>query len=150
MESVSVKDAVTFPGSVFKVQAAASSLNVAIVSIEEYLAGMRERLGQIQKVSADYIATVRKDMPAGANSVLQAGYQGGYGKGEGDLAKNKYTAPPMPQFKRPDKPGAATQLAAYLAHAVAQGYYDSGNRGPQIGRARAGAVSVPAGPVFRR
>ncbi|MGO9894313.1 MAG: hypothetical protein ACLPX8_08895 [Bryobacteraceae bacterium] len=144
------EDAVTFPGSVFKVQAAASSLNVAIVSIEEYLEGMRERLGQIQKVGADYIATVRKDMPDAANSVLQAGYQGGYGKGEGDIAKNKYAMPGVPQFRRPDKPGAATQLAAYLAHAVAQGYYDSGNRGPQIGRPRAGAISVPPVPAFRR
>ena len=146
----SYEDAVTFPGAAFKVQMAASSLNVAILEIEEYLDGMRQRLANAQKVSAEYIARVRQDMPNAVSAVLQAGYQNSYAKGEADIAKNKYGKPPVPQFKRPDKPGAATQLAAYLAHAVAQGYYDSGNRGPQITRPRAGAVTGPPPPVFRR
>ncbi len=124
-------DAVTFPGAVFKVQAAASSLNVALVSVRQYLAGMQERLEKIQGVSKDYITSVRRDMPAAVGAVLQAAYQEAYKKGEGDITKGKYSAPPNPgSVQKPAKPGGATQLAAYLAHAVLQGYYDSGNRGP--------------------
>lgn len=136
-------DAVAFPGAVFKVQAAASSLNVALVSVRQYLAGMQERLEQIQSVSKEYILTVRRDMPKAVNAVLQASYSGAYQKGEADIGKGKYAAPPAPTFQKPSMSGGATQLAAYMAHAVAQGYYDSGNRGPQIGRPRAGAISGP-------
>jgi len=139
----SFDDAVAFPGAVFKVQAAASSLNVALVQVRQYLAGMQERLEKIQGVSKDYILTVRRDMPSAVDSVLQGAYTEAYQKGEADIARNKYSAPASPMLQKPGKTGGATQLAAYLAHAVAQGYYDSGNRGPQIGRARAGAVAGP-------
>lgn len=137
----SYEDAVTFPGATFRVQSAASSLNVALVSVRQYLAGMQERLEKIQGVSKDYIGTVRRDMPAAVDNVLQSAYRGAYLSGEADIAKKKYTAPPTPTFRKPDKPGGATQLAAYLANAVAQGYYDSGNRGPQLTRPRSGAVT---------
>lgn len=142
----SFDDAVTFPGAAFRVQAAASSLNVALDGVRRYVAGMQERLGQIQSVSKGYITKVRNDMSPAVESVLQSAYTGAYQNGETDIARNKYTAPPMPTFRKPDKPGGATQLAAYLAHAVAQGYYDAGNRGPQIARPRAGAVYQP--PTF--
>jgi hypothetical protein len=143
-------DAITFPGATFRVQAAASSLNVAIVSVQEYLNGMQERLEKVQTVSKDYIATVRKDMPAAVNTVLQEAYKGAYTSGETDVAKGKYSAPPSPTFKKADKPGGATQLAAYLANAVAQGYYDAGKRGPVTTRPRAGAVVGPPPPIFKR
>lgn len=141
-------DAITFPGAVFRVQAAASSLNVGLVSVRQYLAGMQERLEKIQGVSKDYVAAVRRDMPAAVDNILQDAYRGAYQSGEADIAKNKYTAPSRPIFRKPDKPGGATQLAAYLANAVAQGYYDSGNRGPQITRPRAGTVTAPP-PILR-
>lgn len=142
----SFDDAVAFPGAVFRVQAAASSLNVALVQVRQYLAGMQERLEKIQGVSKDYIVSVRRDMPGAVDSILQSAYSGAYQSGEGDIAKNKYSAPQTPIFQKPAKTGGATMLAAYLAHAVAQGYYDAGNRGPQIGRARAGAVTMPPAP----
>lgn len=139
-------DAVTFPASVFRVQKAASSLNVALLSIGEYIAGMQDRLIRIQEVSKEYITKVRQDMPAAANSVLQHGYDGAYKKGEADIAKKKYSCPATPSFRRPDKPGAATQLAAFLANAVAQGYYDSGNRGPLI--AKPHPMGIPPRPSY--
>lgn len=142
------EDAITFPGATFRVQAAASSLNVSIVSVQQYLAGMQERLEKVQSVSKEYISTVRTKMPDAVNEVLQTAYQGAYKNGEADIAKNKYSAPAMPTFRKADKPGGATQLAAYLANAVAQGYFDAGNRGPQITRPRAGAVTGP--PPFVR
>lgn len=140
-------DLVTFPGAVFKVQSAASSLNVALVSIRQYLAGMQERLEKIQTVSKDYIATVRRDMPGAVNNVLQSAYTDAYRKGENDINQKKYAAPRPPVFQKPSQPGGATQLAAYLANAVAQGYYDAGNRGPQIGAARPGMPPIP--PIRR-
>lgn len=139
-------DAVTFPSATFKVQAAASTLKRSVDKVRRYAAGMQERLDKIETVSKDYISKVRNDMPAAVDNVLQNAYKGAYQNGEADIAKSKYTAPPTPTFRKPDKPGGATQLAAYLAHAVAQGYYDAGNRGPQIARPRAGAVVQP--PAF--
>lgn len=138
----SFDDTVAFPGAVFKVQAASSSLNVALVSIRQYLAGMQERLEKIQTVSRDYILTVRKDMPAAVGTVLQTAYTDAYRKGETDIAQKKYTAPRAPAFQKPAQPGGATQLAAYLANAVAQGYYDAGNRGP-MGLPGGAASSLP-------
>ncbi|HEV2136440.1 MAG TPA: hypothetical protein VGR47_19610 [Terracidiphilus sp.] len=140
------EDAVTFPGAVFKLQKAASGISRDLDSMRRYMAGMQDRLLQVQKVSADYIDTVRKKMPDAVNSVLQSGYGEAYKNGEADIAKNKYSAPPSPVMKRADKPGGATQLAAYLAHAVAQGYYDAGNRGPQVMAKMAAPVPPPRPP----
>lgn len=143
----SFDDAVAFPGAVFKVQAAASSLNVALVQVRSYLAGMQERLEKVQDVSKGYIASVRRDMPSAVDAVLQSAYSAAYQKGDTDVKQNKYSSPGSPTFQKPAKTGGATQLAAYLAHAVAQGYYDSGNRGPMaMGRPRAGAMASPAPP----
>jgi hypothetical protein len=130
----SFQDVVTFPAATFKVQAAAAKLNVDLIRVEQYLAGMQERLEQIQKVSREYIATVRSNMPAAVNAVLQKGYADAYHKGESDFSKHSYNPQATPKFRKPDKQDGATQLAAYLAHAVALGYHDSfdtGNRGPQ-------------------
>jgi len=143
----SFDDAVAFPGAVFKVQAAASSLNVALVSVRQYLSGMQERLEEVQTVSKNYITTVRTTMPSAVDTVLQNSYSGAYSSGEGDIAKGKYSAPARPTFQKPGKTGGATLLAAYMAHAVAQGYFDAGNKGPMdMGRARAGAIAPPARP----
>ncbi len=143
-------DAVTFPAATFRVQAAASAVNVALQDILQYLAAMQERLGQIQTVVDGYKTTVRRDMPSGVNAVLQKGYTDAYQSGVADVGRNKYAAPALPNFTKPPQTGGATQLAAYLAHAVALGYYDAGNRGPVVTRPRAGAISVPPPPAFKR
>ncbi|MDE3181546.1 MAG: hypothetical protein KGM47_18025 [Acidobacteriota bacterium] len=134
--SGSFDDAITFPASVFKVQQAASSLNVALVSIHEYLESMAGRLSDVQNVSKQYIQTVRTTMPAAVRAVLDRSYADGYGKGKQDIDRKKYSKPGIPKLQAASKPGGASQLAVYVAHALAQGYYDSGNTGPQIGPAR--------------
>lgn len=137
-------DAVTFPSAAFKVQAAASSLNVALLSVRQYLDGMQERLTKIQQVSRRYIETARKGMPQAVESILNQGYADAFSKGELDVRTNKFSALSAPQKPRPERVGGATLLARYLAHAVALGYYDSGNRGPQIGQISAASFRGPA------
>lgn len=144
-------DAVTLPSAAFKVQEAASSLNVALDNVLRYLTGMQERLGKIAKVVADYKREVRESMPKAVDAMLQQAYNDANAAGKADMSKKEYSAPPSPTFQKPQQPGGATQLAAYLAHAAAQGYYDAGNTGPQIGRPRAtGAPPVPPRPAFLR
>ena len=124
-------DAVTFPKSAFKIQQAASSLNVALWSIRMYTEAMSERLVECQKMSQQYIAQVRSDMPTAVMNVVQEAYRQGELKGQGDLDKKKYAAPPSPKLVT--KPGGgATMLANRMAHAMAQGYYDVGNKGPML------------------
>lgn len=132
----SFDDAITYPTSVFKVQQAASSLNVAIWSIKDYLESMSERLLIVQKETAKYITSVKTTMPDAVKNVIQQAYADGVIKGKADITRNKYAAPPTPKPLVPPRPGEgpATQLAAYVSHAMSQGYYDSGNTGPQFGR----------------
>lgn len=145
----SFDDAVTFPAATFRVQAAASAVNVALQDILQYLAAMQERMTQVQTVAASYRDTVRRGMPAAVDAVLQKGYSDAYQSGVLDIGKNKYAAPAQPNFTRPTQTGGATQLAAYLAHAVASGYYDAGNRGPVLTRPRSGAAVPPPLPFKR-
>ena len=120
-------DAITFPKSAFKVMQAASSLNVSLWSIRNYLDAMSERLVECQKVSADYIQTVRTKMPDAVESVLQHAYAEGAKKGGLDVNAKKYL--PNQPLPVPQKGGGgATQLANWVAHASRQGYYDYGNR----------------------
>ena len=142
-------DAVTMPGAVFKLQQAASTLNVVLYSAAQYLAGMQERLAEAQRHLKEYLVALRRDLTPAVNSMLQAAYQEAYRKGEAAVAQNKYSAPPAPTFRQPDKTGGATMLAAYLAHATAQGYYDAGNRGPIVNRPRGVPVGGPP-PLPRR
>lgn len=142
-------DIVTFPSAVFKLQEALSHLRVNLDRPKWYLMGMQDRAEKIEVLSKDYRNTLRNNMPAAVEHVLQTAYYDAQRKGDADVSQKKYTAPGWPEFKKPDaRAGGATQLAAYLAHAVAQGYYDAGNKGPQIGRPRAGAVasSMPPRP----
>lgn len=141
----SFDDAITFPKSTFKVQQAASSLNVALWSIRQYVEAMQQRLVECQNVSTQYIATVRTKMPEVVTAVLRDAYQEGMNKGKMDVSGKKYTAPATPSAP-PAKPGAggATLLAAATAHALAQGYYDAGNTGPIL----AAAQKMP--PQIRR
>ena len=120
-------DAITFPKSAFKVMQAASSLNVSLWSIRNYLDAMSERLVECQKVSADYIQTVRTKMPDAVESVLQHAYAEGAKKGSLDVnAKKSLPNQPLPVPQKGG--GGATQLANWVAHASRQGYYDYGNR----------------------
>lgn len=134
-------DAVTFPAATFKVQKAASSLTVALTQITAYLNAMQSRTEAIETVVAGYKRTVREKMPEAADAVLQKGYADAYANGKTDIGRNKYNALPLPVFKAPAVTGGATLLAAYLAHALAQGYYDAGNQ-MSITRPRSGAIDM--------
>ena len=129
----SFDDAITFPKSAFKVQQAASSLNVALWAIRQYCESMQERLVECQKMSAQYIATVREKMPEVVRTVLKNSYDEALNKGKMDVSGKKYSAPSAPKATA-TKPGAggATLLAAAMASALAQGYYDAGNTGPVL------------------
>ena len=139
-------DAVSFPSGVFRVQAAASSLNVALNNIHWYISAMQERVTEIATVVNGYKKTIRNDMPGAVDAVLQKAYGDAHAQGKLDISRNKYSAPPSPTFQRPSQTGGATQLGAFMANAVAQGYYDAGNTGPQIGRPRAMAGAPPPLP----
>jgi hypothetical protein len=126
-------DAITFPKSAFKVQQAASSLNVSLVGIRQYLEAMSERLVACQDMSTRYIADVRTKMPGVVESLLENSYNDGKAKGSGDLAGRKYAAPGIPRVAQASpSAGGATLLANAMAHALAQGYYDAGNTGPML------------------
>jgi len=127
----SFDDAITFPKSAFKVQQAASSLNVALWSIRQYCAAMQERLAECQRMSEQYIATVRDKMPQVVGTVLIDAYNEGLNKGKSDAQIGKHSAPQPPKAIAA-KPGAggATLLANAMALALAQGYYDAGKAGP--------------------
>jgi hypothetical protein len=123
-------DAITYPKSAFKVMQAASSLNVSLWRIRNYLDSMAERLVECQNVSTQYIETVRTKMPEAVENVLQNAYSEGVMKGKNDVGKSKYTPVKPPKVPTPQG-GGATRLADRVAHALAQGYYDAGNTGPQ-------------------
>jgi len=127
----SFDDAITFPKSAFKVQQAASRLNVALWSIRQYCAAMQERLAECQRMSEQYIATVRDKMPQVVGTVLIDAYNEGLNKGKSDAQIGKHSAPQPPKAVTA-KPGAggATLLANAMALALAQGYYDAGKTGP--------------------
>jgi hypothetical protein len=129
----SFDDAITFPKSAFRVQQAASSLNVSLWSIRQYCAAMQERLVECQNMSQQYIATVREKMPSIVTTVLKDAYGEANNKGKIDVSGNKYSAPqpPRPAATKPGA-GGATLLAGAVAHALAQGYYDAGNTGPVL------------------
>lgn len=130
-------DAITFPRSVFKVQKAASALNVSLRAVQSYIQAMQSRLEATQAKSTEYIAKVRTEMPGMVEDVIQAAYTEGYNKGRADVGLNKFKGGvPIPVFERPQKTGGATQLAAYVSHAMALGYYEAGNSGPMLTRPR--------------
>jgi hypothetical protein len=124
-------DAITYPKSTFKLQQAASSLNVSLWRIIDYLEAMSERLVTCQEVSKSYIETVRTKMPEAVENVLQRSYADGVVKGKADITANKYSAPGLPTLP-PKQGGGATLLAHRVAHAVSQGYYNAGNTGPKF------------------
>jgi hypothetical protein len=127
----SFDDAITFPKSVFKVQAAASSLSVSLWSLRQYVEAMAVRMDACKGVSADYIKDVRTKMPEVVIKVLNKAYDDGVTKGKADVNAKKYAAAPEPKLST-KQGGGATQLANRMAHALAQGYYDAGNTGPNI------------------
>jgi hypothetical protein len=140
-------DAITYPKSAFKVMQAASSLNVSLWRIRNYLDSMSERLVECQKVSSQYIETVRTKMPDAVESVLQHAYAEGVTKGKADVGKKTYTPVKPPKEPAPQG-GGATRLADRVAHALAQGYYDAGNTGP-LYVTGAKPAGVPKSPLGR-
>ena len=83
-------DAITFPRSVFKVQKAASALNVSLLAVQSYLKAMQSRLEATQMTSNEYIRKVRDDMPDMAEIVIQIAYTEGHDKGRTDVNLNKF------------------------------------------------------------
>lgn len=140
-------DAVTFPKATFKVQAAASALTIMLHEIRSYLESMQSRTEAIKTVVDGYRVTVQNKMPEAVDAVLQKGYSDAYASGKTDIGTNKYNVLPSPVLKMPDKSGGATMLAAYLAHALAQGYYDAGN---EISTTRPRSNAVTAMPTRPR
>jgi hypothetical protein len=127
----SFDDAITLPKAAFRVQEAASHLNVELVRIRKYCEAMQERLVECQKMSDAYRTTVREKMPSVVSTVLTDAYSEGSNKGKMDVSSNKYTAPQSPKLATAKAgAGGATLLANAMAHALAQGYYDAGNTGP--------------------
>ena len=129
--ATSFDDAITLPKAAFRVQEAASHLNVELVKIRKYCEAMQERLVECQKMSDGYRTTVREKMPSVVTTVLNDAYGEGNNKGKIDVSSNKYTAPQPPKLAvAKGGAGGATLLANAMAHALAQGYYDAGNTGP--------------------
>ena len=54
----------TFPAATFRVQEAASHLNVNLLDMQQYLSGMQECLEEIHNRLDGYKATVRREMPS--------------------------------------------------------------------------------------
>jgi len=128
--ATSFDDAITLPKAAFRVQEAASHLNVELIKIRKYYEAMHERLLQCQDVSQVYIKQVRDKMPSVVSTVLTDAYSEGSNKGKIDMSSNKYTAPQSPKLATARAgAGGATLLANAMAHALAQGYYDAGNTG---------------------
>jgi hypothetical protein len=123
----SFQDVVAFPASVFKVRKAASALNVNLLRIRDYVDSMQSRLAEVQKVYANYETQLRTAMPDAVDTVLDNAYKSGYEKGGTKYRSNSYRPIAPPDYRRPAESGGATHLAAYVAYALAQGYYDFGS-----------------------
>lgn len=135
------EEAITFPGATFKVQAAASSLNIMLNNVTQYLGAMQERLTNIQTISKKFRDELRNGTQDSVNSVLQKAYDTAYMKGVADVGAKKYKALATTTFNKPDaKVGGATQLAAYLANATAMGYQDAWFGGAASSRSRSNSV----------
>ena len=124
--ATSFEEAITLPKSVFKIQSAVSSLNIAMWNIQQYLSAMQERLIQADGVCQEYIQNIRNgNMKTAVAKIIQEAYSKGYEKGVTDLKMRKHTNIDRPKFENPKKPGGATHLANYVAHATATGYFDA-------------------------
>ena len=77
-------------------------------------------------------------------TVLQKAYDEAYNKGK--LDGLKYQAVPQPVYQRPNETGGATQLAAYVAHATARGYYEAGPVEVEMTSFRPQPATRPTGP----
>ncbi len=134
------QDAITFPASVFKVQQAASSLNVALVQIRDYVESMQNRLDEVRKVYADYKTRLDTAMPAAVDAVLRGAYEAGVHKGTERLKANKPRPQVAPVLPPMTHPGAATLLASYVTYAMARGIYDAMSEPLPATRSRSGAM----------
>jgi hypothetical protein len=131
------EDAVTFPAATFKLQEAASSLNIMVYKAKLYFTAMEERLTLIETLTHKFLKSVQDGTKDSVKNVLDHAYDAAFAQGKTDCQSNKYRTMAKPEFIQPSKSGGATQLAAYLAHATAMGYYDAA---PIVTRARRNAV----------
>ncbi len=127
-----LQEVVTFPAAVFRVREASSALNVSLLRIRDYVESMQERLAQVQKVYENYQVQLKTAMPDAVDTVIDKSYDYGYKKGEGDEMARTYKPIVLRAFRAPPEPGAATQLAAHVAYAIASGYRDGGQGGMEM------------------
>ncbi|MDB4876969.1 MAG: hypothetical protein JWM41_3415 [Gemmatimonadetes bacterium] len=135
----SFQEIVTFPKSVFKVRQAASSLNVSLVQIRDYIDSMQTRLDAVQKVYVNYETQLRTCLPDAVLNVLESAYDSGYTKGGLKIMTRTYKPIADPVFRAPAQSGGATHLAAHITCAIATGYFVAGIgsvAGPERGRSR--------------
>lgn len=141
------QDVVTFPRSVFKVRKAASALNRELYAIRVYVDAMSTRLAAVEEVYTVYRTQLKTKLPEAVDTVLESAYQAGYQKGTLTYRTGGYKPIGVPSLKAPSQPGGATHLAAHVAYANAQGYFDVGQyEQVNMRRGRASAVSTPPPP----
>jgi hypothetical protein len=133
------QEIVTFPKSVFKVRQAASSLNVSLVQLRDYIDSMQTRLDAVQKVYTNYELQLRTCLPEAVSNVLESAYMTAYTKGGVKIMTHTYKPIAEPVFKAPAEKGGATILGAHIACAIATGYFVAGIgsiAGPERARGR--------------
>ena len=146
----SFQDAITFPSSIFKVQAAASSLNVSLTQIRDYLEAMQGRLDEIHKVYVEYKVRLNNSMPTAVDAVLRGAYNKAWEKGNQRLRAGKPGPLMQPVLPTMTHPGAATQLAQYVSYCMAYGVWDAMAEPLPETRARSrGAAPPPPVPLTR-
>src|SRR5579884_674614 len=126
---MSFDDAITFPRAVFKLRAEASNLTVSLQTVRTYLAWMDERFVEVNVATERYKKQVKNNMAEAVKEVLNAAYEKGNSKGADHVQAGKYKGGSEPKRPALDQTkGGATQLAVYVAHATAFGYYQAGNK----------------------
>ena len=118
------EDAVTFPEAVFNVEKATSHLSIALERIQNHLSAMQERCDKCKGISEKLTREVHTAMPQAAKNCIYKAYNDGVKQAQKD---NVLDTPVKPASVKPILGltiVAAANLAAYLAHASAMGYYD--------------------------
>ncbi len=120
-------EAVALPASTFQVQKAASSLNVSLWDTSKYVEGMRQRLDQINTISEGYVNSIRTQFPTYVTNILNRAYSDAREARMKD-PKSSVTCPLdmyPPLMATTANAGGASQLGAYLSHAVLLGCWNS-------------------------
>jgi hypothetical protein len=144
----SFDDIVAYPEALFTLQKTASTMNVQLQSLKQYVRAMEARHEQIQEFYQSGIAKLKESVSVPVGKLLQSEYDDAFRKGKLDATQYKYVTPVRPEWPAVAGKGGATLLADYLVHAFAQGYFDAGDPSVISGRSRSNAVvGRPTPPV---